>query len=314
MPPATQRSPAPASRNPPYGAARVHGMVAIPAGSFRMGCDDAECRPDDAEGPVRVVDMPAFMIDATAVTNEQFAAFIDATGYVTGAERFGWSYVFHKALHPDARRRVIPSAVGGATWWLAVAGAHWRAPEGPGSLIATRANHPVVHVSWVDATAYAAWAGKRLPTEAEWEKAARGGLDQARYPWGDELEPDGRHRCNIWQGHFPDLNTGEDGFFTTAPVDAFDANGFGLYNVSGNVWEWCADWWSTTWHVPDGAPTRIAPVGPDAGNGKVMRGGSYLCHASYCSRYRTSARTNSPPDSAAAHLGFRCARTPHAGT
>jgi sulfatase modifying factor 1 len=288
----------------------VDRMVTVPAGPFRMGGDDPECWPDDAEGPVRVVDIPAFMIDATAVTNAEFATFADATGYRTEAEQFGWSYVFHKALHPDARRHVMPSAVGGATWWVAVAGTYWRVPEGPGSLIASRANHPVVHMSWHDAAAYAAWAGKRLPTEAEWEKAARGGLDQARYPWGDRLQPDGRHRCNIWQGQFPELNTGEDGFFTTAPVDAFEANGFGLYNVSGNVWEWCADWWSTSWHLPDSPPTRIAPAGPDTGEQKVTRGGSYLCHASYCSRYRMSARTGSPPDSAAAHLGFRCAYTP----
>jgi formylglycine-generating enzyme len=281
-------------------------MVAIPAGPFRMGGDGPTVRPDDGEGPVRLVEVPAFLIDAFAVTNAEFAAFVDDTGYVTETERIGWSYVFHKALHPNARRNVIRSAAGSTAWWLAVAGACWRCPEGAGSLLDTRKNHPVVHVSWNDASAYASWSGKRLPTEAEWEKAARGGLDQALYPWGDELLMGERHQCNIWQGHFPTINTGEDGYFTTAPVDSFWANGFGVYNVAGNVWEWCADWWSTNWHVPETNATRVAPIGPEKGDSRVMRGGSYLCHAAYCNRYRMSARTSSPPASAAGHLGFRC--------
>lgn len=280
-------------------------MAAIPGGRFRMGGDGPDCRPDDGEGPVRTVRLPSFLIDACTVTNAAFAAFVAESGYVTDAERLGWSFVFHKALHPNAQ--VLGASVGAAPWWRMVSGACWRAPEGSGSIIDTRADHPVVHVSWHDAAAYAAWAGKRLPTESEWEMAARGGLDQARYPWGDALAPNGRHRCNIWQGRFPDINIGTDGFFATAPVDAFKPNGFGLHNVVGNVWEWCADWWSTTWHLLETEATRVASTGPESGERKVTRGGSYLCHASYCNRYRLSARTASPPHSSAGNLGFRCA-------
>lgn len=286
-------------------------MIAVSSAWFRMGGDGPDSRPEDGEGPVRNVWVPEFLIDATAVTNGEFAVFVDHVGYVTKAEHLGWSHVFHKALHPNARNSVMPTMGGTPPWWLAVEGARWRAPEGPGSTITTRADHPVVHVSWADAAAYAAWAGKRLPSESEWEMAARGGLDQARYPWGDALLRDGQHQCNIWQGRFPDINTGADGFFTTAPVYAFKPNSFGLHNVAGNVWEWCADWWSPDWHHPATEATRIAPTGPISGNHRVTRGGSYLCHASYCNRYRLSARTSSPPDSAAGNLGFRCAATPH---
>lgn len=185
--------------------------------------------------------------------------------------------------------------------------APWRHPEGPGSDISRRANHPVVHVSWTDASAYAAWAGKRLSTEAEWEKAARGGLSGARFPWGNEFTPRGQHRCNTWQGTFPKENTGADGFLSTAPVDADRPNGLGLYNTSGNLWEWCSDWFSADSHTANRPATRVDPAGPPKGNTRVMRGGSYLYHESYCNRYRVAARTHNTPDSSSGHLGFRCA-------
>lgn len=185
-----------------------------------------------------------------------------------------------------------------------MAGARWRAPEGPGTSIGDRRDHPVVHVSWNDATAYARWAGKRLPTEAEWGKAARGGLVRARFPWGDELTPNGRHRCNIWQGDFPVRNPREDGCAGTVPVKAYAPNGFGLYNTSGNVWEWCADRFTA-----DRPATRTDPAGPPHGENRVLRGGSHLCHRSYCNRYRVAARTSNTPDSTTGHGGFRCALT-----
>jgi sulfatase modifying factor 1 len=285
-------------------------MLLIPDGSFWMGGEDPDAFPDDGEGPVRQVEVSAFHIDATCVTNRQFASFVKATGYVTDAERFGWSYVFSGLVHPRARRHVRDGVVPGAPWWVPVGGACWRAPGGPGSSVGDSPNHPVVHVSWHDADAYARWAGKRLPTEAEWEKAARGGLDRARYPWGDELTPRGQHRANLWQGRFPQVNTAEDGYPATAPVKSFRPNGYGLYNVSGNVWEWTADWWSATWHDVASPETRVDPRGPASGTAKVMRGGSYLCHASYCNRYRVAARTHNTPDSSTGHMGFRCAADP----
>jgi len=287
------------------GRATREGMVLVPAGTFSMGGDDADAFLDDGEGPVRDVELSAFLIDATAVRNRDYAAFVDATGHVGDAERDGASFVFGAFVARGARVRddVAPDA----PWWRLVEGASWRAPEGPGSTLDGREDHPVVHVSWNDARAYAAWAGKRLPTEAEWEKAARGRLARARYPWGDELRPGGRHRCNIWQGRFPTIDTGEDGHVGTAPVDAYEPNGYGLYNASGNVWEWCADAWSATWHADASPFTRVDPKGPDAGPGRVMRGGSYLCHASYCNRYRVAARTYNRADASAGHTGFRCA-------
>jgi formylglycine-generating enzyme len=267
------------------GAVDSAGLVVLPGGVFRMGTDDADGFPEDHEGPVREVTVAAFAIDAHCVSNERFAAFVDATGYRTEAEKFGWSYVFAKFL-PGALRKESPRP-DGTPWWCGVSGAYWRHPEGPGSDLENRWDHPVVHVSWHDAVAYCQWTGRRLPTEIEWEYAARGGLDQARYPWGDELTPDGEHRCNIWQGRFPAHDNAEDGFAGTAPVDAFQPNGFGLYNTSGNVWEWCTDWFD-----------------PAEAN-RAMRGGSYLCHESYCNRYRVAARTANSPDSSTGNLGFR---------
>lgn len=282
-------------------------MVRIPAGSFRMGTDDPDGFAADGEGPVREVFVAAYLIDAMAVSNRDFAAFVDATGHVTDAERFGWSFVFHALLDAQALAAARDARVPDAPWWIAVDGACWRRPEGPGSSIANRELHPVVHVSWSDAATYATWAGKRLPTEAEWERAARGGLAQSPYPWGDDLRQGGQHQCNIWQGRFPQINTGDDGYLATAPVDAFEPNGYGLYNVSGNVWEWCADWWSPTWHVVASESTRRNPQGPPTGKTRVIRGGSYLCHASYCNRYRVAARTHNAIDGSAGHMGFRCA-------
>ena len=268
-------------------------MVALPGGAFLMGAEDPDGFPADAEGPVREVVVRPFRIDAYAVSAARFGRFVADTGYVTDAERFGWSYVFAGFL-PAALRRGA-RRLEAAPWWCAVDGASWAAPEGPGSDLDGRGDHPVTHVSWADAGAFCRWAGARLPTEAEWEYAARGGLVRARYPWGDELTPGGEHRCNIWQGRFPTKNTAEDGYPGTAPVDAFPPNGFGLHNVSGNVWEWSADRWA-----PD-HPSR------------VLRGGSYLCHDSYCNRYRVAARTSNTPDSSTGNTGFRLAANPLAG-
>ncbi len=288
-------------------ASVLRGMVHIPAGAFLMGSEDTDTFPDDGEGPVRSVDVSEFYIDAKAVSNAQDAAFVKATGHVTDAERFRWSFVFHDFVRGAAAQRVLDATVPDAPWWLPVEGTSWRAPEGPGSDVARRQNHPVTHVSWDDAVAYAAWAGKRLPSEAEWEKAARGGLTNARFPWGNDFTPRGQHRCNTWQGHFPAHDTGEDGFVGTAPVDAYRPNAFGRHNTSGNVWEWCADWFSSGWHVPERDDTRVNPRGPDEGATKVIKGGSYLCHDSYCNRYRVAARTTTTPDSTTGHVGFRCA-------
>jgi len=278
-------------------------MVLIPAGTFLMGSDAADVNPGDGEGPVREVSVDAFEISRHTVTNREFAAFVSATGHRSGAERFGWSFVFAAFLPAHLRKGAQrPEA---APWWCRVEGADWREPEGPGSSIEGRWDHPVIHVDHDDALAYCAWAGVRLPTEAEWERAARGGLEQATYAWGEELTPGGEHRCNIWQGHFPVKNTGEDGYLGTAPAESFAPNGFGLYNVAGNVWEWCADWWGTD---HDAAPVAN-PTGPDHGTARVTRGGSHLCHVSYCNRYRVSARTANDPDSSTGNTGFRIARS-----
>lgn len=278
-------------------------MASLPGGAFLMGTDDAEGFPADGEGPVRKVVVSPFHIDVHAVTNRRYATFVKQTGYVTEAERFGWSFAFHASVSP-ATRATVQGHAGTSPWWLAVPGACWRHPEGPDSSIGTRPNHPVVHVSWHDANAYCDWAGARLPTEAEWEYGARGGLEQQRYPWGDELRPRGRHRCNIWWGRFPTENTAEDGFVGTAPVNTYAPNGYGLFNTVGNVWEWCRDWFATD--HPDG--TLRDPDGPSTGERRVTRGGSFLCHDSYCNCYRVAARSSSTADSAGANLGFRCVR------
>lgn len=282
-------------------------MVELPGATFLMGSEDADARPEDGEGPVREVDVDAFCIDATTVTNGEFTEFVDATGYRTDAEACGWSYVF-RGLLPKAklRRLTLTGDVKAVPWWLAVEGAYWARPEGPGSYVKGRLHHPVVHVSWNDASAYCEWAGARLPTEAEWEYASRGGLDGKRLPWGDELTPGGRHRCNIWQGTFPNINTLDDGYLGTAPAASFRPNGYDLYNMTGNVWEWCADWYSVDWHL---GHARDNPTGPTRGDRKVLKGGSYLCHDSYCNRYRVAARYANTPDSATGNAGFRCVRS-----
>lgn len=276
-------------------------MVHLPGGEFVMGHDGPEGYPADGEGPAHVVELSPFRIAATAVTNAHFDAFARATGYRTEAERYGWSFVFAGLL--PAGFPPTP-AVAAAPWWRQVEGADWRHPEGPQSDVTERAEHPVVHVSWTDATAFTTWAGCRLPTEAEWEYAARGGLAGHHYPWGAEREPGGAHRMNVWQGDFPTHDTMADGYAGTAPVDAFEPNGHGLWNMTGNVWEWCADWFSPDTYR---SPHRHDPHGPALGLQRVTRGGSYLCHDSYCSRYRVDARSSNTPDSSTGHTGFRCA-------
>ena len=275
-------------------------MIQLDGGHFLMGHDLDEGYPDDGEGPMHRVDLTPYWIDVTTVTNGMFEVFVEATGHETEAELYGWSFVFAGFLpneFPPTR------AVKQTPWWRQVEGSDWRHPEGPHSDLSDRRDHPVVHVSWNDAVAYCRWAGKLLPTEAQWEYAARGGLEQRRYPWGDDREPGGEHLMNVWQGVFPTDNTLEDGFAGTAPVDAFPTNGFGLHNMTGNVWEWCLDWFDPNAYRTSGGSH---PSGPSEGTHKVMRGGSYLCHESYCYRYRVAARSANTPDSSAGNIGFRC--------
>jgi len=283
---------------------RTAGQVLIHGHTFQMGDCFDEGTPSDGETPLHHVELADFYLDATTVTNAEFAAFVNATGYVTEAESLGVSAVFHLAFRGNPED--VVNRVAEAPWWLAVRGANWIQPDGPGSNLDGRLEHPVVHVTWNDAAAYAAWAGKRLPTEAEWEFAARGGIDGARFPWGDALKPQGEWLCNIWQGDFPARNTTNDGFLTTAPASSFPPNGFGLYQMVGNVWEWCADWFDPGYYAV--SPSKD-PKGPPTGAARVMRGGSYLCHDSYCYRYRAAARSCNTPDSASANMSFRCANS-----
>jgi sulfatase modifying factor 1 len=283
-------------------------LVNLPGGAFVMGTDGTYGYATDGEGPAHEVELAPFSIGRHAVTNAEFAAFVAATGHRTAAEGYGWSFVFDGLLPAgfSPTKRVT-----GAPWWRQVEGADWAHPEGPRSAIADRHDHPVVHVSWDDASAFCAWVDGRLPTEAEWEYAARGGRVGCRYPWGDDLEPGGEHRMNVFQGTFPRHNTLADGYAGTAPVEGFAPNGYGLHQMTGNVWEWTADWFDPAYyHV---SPRRDPP-GPPAGAARVMRGGSYLCHASYCNRYRVDARSSNTPDSSTGNLGFRVARSPSASS
>lgn len=281
-------------------AAHAIEQAVVPATRFTMGDSSGDRNPADGEVPLHEVSLEAFSIDATSVTNADFAKFVEATGYVTEAESFGFSAVFHLALEADEED--ILGVPPGTPWWYGTKGADWRHPNGRNSSIEGMDDHPVVHVSWNDAQAYCTWAGRRLPTEAEWECASRGGLDGAKYPWGDEeVDADG-WRANIFQGVFPTENTVADGFLTTAPVRTFSPNGYGLWQTVGNVWEWCEDWFdpNTYRRSPD-----TDPRGPERGNARVLRGGSYLCHDSYCNRYRNSARSQNTPDSSMGNAGFR---------
>jgi formylglycine-generating enzyme required for sulfatase activity len=311
-------------------SSKTKGMVLVPGGVFMMGSESREANSN--ERPAHRVRVSPFWIDITEVTNVQFRRFVEATGYTTTAERpIDWDEL-KKNLPPDTPKPPADKLVPGsmvftppdhpigldnfANWWSWVPGASWKHPEGPGSTLEGRDDHPVVHISWDDATAYARWAGKRLPTEAEWEFAARGGLEGRPYAWGDELCPEGKLLANTWQGRFPDQNLAEDRFARTAPVRSFPANAYGLYDMIGNVWEWCSDWYR-----PDAyslsrthEKTVVNPSGPESSFDpneplqpkRVTRGGSFLCSPGYCSNYRPSARQASSPDSGMSHIGFRC--------
>ncbi len=277
-------------------------LLTLEGGEFLMGTDSDEGFAADGEGPARRVTVSKFRIAATAVTNREFGDFVRATHHVTEAEQLGQSFVFYLQV-PRQLRDAIRQVPPGLPWWLAMDDACWQRPEGPGSHVRDRMDHPAVHVSWHDAAAYCEWAGVRLPTEAEWEYAARGGLAQQRYPWGDELRLQGDLRCNIWQGDFP--NRPAAGWRPgPAPVRAFEPNGWGLFNMSGNVWEWCEDWFCPAYHRETSLvdPLQTRPTGL-----RTTRGGSYLCHDSYCNRYRVAARGSSTPASSSSNCGFRIA-------
>ena len=310
----------------PHGPAPP-GMVWIPGGQFMMGAieGDLEARPD--EKPAHIVTVSGFWMDATEVTNEEYAKFIEATNYTTTAEiKPDWEEIKkqvppgtpkpHDSLFVAASMVFTTAQTDDLSnwmqWWSWTEGASWKHPQGPGSTIEHKENHPVVQVSWEDANRYLQWQGKRLPTEAEWEWAARGGLSDKLYPWGNNSDIT---VCgNTWQGKFPEHNTAEDGFFTTAPVKSYPSNGFGLYDMGGNVWEWTSDWYSSNYyqeladqgivHDPSGPSESFDPQQPYLPQ-RVQRGGSFLCNASYCSSYRASARMHASPDTSQDHAGFR---------
>ncbi|MFO1023072.1 MAG: formylglycine-generating enzyme family protein [Planctomycetales bacterium] len=306
------------------------GMIWIPGGEFTMGTNDREAWPD--EKPAHQVRVSGFFMDATEVTNAEFEKFVKATGYVTTAEKAPTAEEILAQAPPGTPRPAPELLVPGAlvftptksavpldniaAWWKWTPGANWRHPEGPKSDLTGREEHPAVHISWDDAQAYAKWAGKRLPTEAEWEFAARGGLKGERNVWGSEPVSETRPQANIWQGKFPFENTKADGYERTAPVKSFPPNGFGLYDMSGNVWEWCGDWYVRELYATRSKGTVVQdPQSPKASKDptqpymqlRSQRGGSFLCNDSYCSRYRPSARHGCSPDTGMSHVGFRCA-------
>jgi len=289
-------------------------LLNIQGGLFTMGTTDV-VNVADGEGPPRKVEVTSFRIEQTEVSVCQFARFVIETSYETDAERFGWSFAFHKTLSPKILNE-ITMAVASVPWWVPVNNTNWLYPHGPDqSAFPNKLNHPATHISHNDAKAYCAWlGGLRLPTEAEFEFAMRGGYENRSYPWGDELTPKGVHRANLWQGNFPDVNTVEDGFEWSSPVDAFGPqNDYGVYNIVGNVWEWVADAWIANHARLDLSKPLIDPLieiqgkidQPDTE--RVKRGGSYMCHKSYCLRYRTASRSSNTADSSAQNLGFRCA-------